>query len=75
MQHPFLDSMFIAAAIACLAIAVFTLTTAWRRLDDHLEDRRELRLDAAASREIRKQLVDTASSPNIPGQRTEGDAS
>lgn len=69
MQHPYLDAMFITAAIAFMALAILASISAWTRIDDHLEDRRERRLDAEADRDIRKQLVDAASNPSIPGQR------
>lgn len=65
MQHPFLDPMLAASTVAFLAIAFLALVVAWTRIDKRLEDRRERRLDAAASREIRKQFA-----AHIPPQRS-----
>lgn len=71
--HPYWNLAFVPSAaltIAFLSIAFLAVVVGWDRLDDLLEYRRQRRLDAKASAEIRKQFT-----AQIPHQRAEGDAS
>lgn len=70
MNHPYLDQFLIAARIAAYTVTGAAVCHAIDKTSSYLERRRGHRFNPTAKKRIRQELL-----AQIPGQRTEGDAS